>query len=728
MNQEMTPLAEGIAAADAEGYQDAEAKRVEALQVSQWQQRIKDAQEFDKEVRKGYARDRRYARGDSGFEVDTNLIGSNLDTMVSFIYARDPDVDVIPSQQVEAPKQPPPTPPPPAPGIEALISNPTELLGSGDIEQGLAQAGFQMAAQQEQAQQAQMAFEAEWQQWNAEQQAKRARKLELDLFSQTLEIVIGKLWKRGKMKRQARKAVRSAMTVSIGWLKLSWQERTERDPLVQQQINDLQNALSGISALQREVADSTQPQDIEVKRLEIQQRMTALNETVERVVARGMAIDFVKAENLQVAPGTDLMNVCESPWVNETVYMRIEDAAKTFPNVSIEKLRTATRYHQTKPMIDHGAPEAVVTAEEASEYKRADTFNVTPSDADYIAVYETWSLDDGVVYTSADGVKCFLKPPAAPNVASDRFYPYFPLAFIEVDGERAPQSLVQRSWKLQNEYSRTRTAWAEHRRRSRLGVLFDAGEVDPENAKKLEKGLIQELTGIRLTTQGRDIRQVFTEKPVARIDPAIYDTGPILADMDRIWGISDALRGSVEVAKTATEAEIQQSGFQGRTSSMRDTLEDWLTEIARYTALIATQKLTPEDVLTMAGPDAIWPQMEGPDDLEQLVDVDIRAGSSGKPNTRGEREAWSTVLPLIQSAQAQVGQLRGAGPSEIADKVEALIEETLNRTGDRLDVSRLLPQSEGQMPQPQQQAMPMPGPQPQAMQSPQGQVPPPMGQ
>ncbi|MFN3327212.1 MAG: hypothetical protein ACK5AZ_27310, partial [Bryobacteraceae bacterium] len=178
---------------------------------------------------------------DSGFEVDTNIIGSNLDTMVSFVYARDPDVDVIPSQMVEAPKDPPPQAPQPPDILQQAMQ--------GALQGGPEQAGFELARAQDEFQQAQMLYQQQMAEYQAKMQAKRQRKLELDLFSQTLEIVISKLWKKGKLKRQARRAVRSAMTVGVGYIKLSWQERAERDPLIQQQINDLQDSMARLARL-----------------------------------------------------------------------------------------------------------------------------------------------------------------------------------------------------------------------------------------------------------------------------------------------------------------------------------------------------------------------------------------------------------------------------------------------------------------------------------------------
>ena len=63
-----------------------------------------DARAFDEGARKQYAIDRRYAAGtaDQRWAVSTNLIGSFIDILVSFLYARNPDVSVRKSPQVDS--------------------------------------------------------------------------------------------------------------------------------------------------------------------------------------------------------------------------------------------------------------------------------------------------------------------------------------------------------------------------------------------------------------------------------------------------------------------------------------------------------------------------------------------------------------------------------------------------------------------------------------------------
>ncbi|KAK6697122.1 hypothetical protein SNK04_014387 [Fusarium graminearum] len=108
----------------------------------------------------------------------------------------------------------------------------------------------------------------------------------------------------------------------------------------------------------------------------------------------------------------------------------------------------------------------------------------------------------------------------------------------------------------------------------------------------------------------------------------------------------------------------------------------------------------------------------GPDDLAEFVRIEIRAGSSGKPNTALERQSWANLLPLLQTGITQIGQLRGASPNSIADSLEQLMRLTAERSGERFDIDQLIPQNDGSQQAAPAQAVPGGAPPPQGGQQP----------
>ena len=639
----------------------------EQADVSRWTKRIQDARKFDEPARQQYAKDRKQARGDSGFEVDANLMGNYIEITEAFTYARDPDVDVFPAKSTEPP----------------------DLLAIKDA----AESSSPMAMLDPMAMQMQQQATAQ----QVQEMRKRYRQRQRNNrdFAETLELVIAQLWKNAGLKKRARKMVRSALTVGPGWLKASWQERTAPCPETLQQINDLQDNLKRAQSLKQQAQEASGPEQ-DAMLADLQRQIETLQGQTERVIARGFVVDFVRAEDMQVAPGVDLSDYVDAPWIANRIPMTLEDAMADF-RLTKEQLSSATRYYARKPeMMQNVSP---MVSERVNE-DDADAFVSHSGDGSadcYVMVWEIWDRDSNSVLTTMEGLKRWIKPVWQP-CATTRFYPFFLLPLSDVDGQRHPQSLVSRSAKLVDEYNRIGSAEAEHRRRIKPKTAFNAGALSAEEANKLATATTQEMVGIKSTNPTQSMADLLYPVAYAPLDPMLYDRNRIVNELERLWGIQEALSGTIQTAKTATEAEIQQTGFNARSNSRRDLIEDVLSDLARYTGEVAWCYMKIEDVTLIAGPDAMWPEYQGAESLSAMVSIQIRAGSTGKPNTKSEREAWSTLLPMLQQGVMQIAQFRGTPLPEIADAMERLLRETAQRSGERLDIDTLIPQATASMP------------------------------
>jgi hypothetical protein len=721
------PFSAGVASAAAP-FEDPQAKAQECADVKQWFKKIERARKFDENSRKQYAKDRRYARGDSGtFEVDVPIAASYIQVLQTFLYARDPDLDVLPAASTE---------PPPAdevarmarqrlqqdPATEAQLHQIGDQAAAGATQQkasmvaqltpiathAIQQNGGQLpdvsklpqVPQPPDPQQAgEAAIRGKFDELVKSATSKLAepyqkRRDDAKQFGTTLELVISRLWKKAKLKEQAEPYVASALTIGIGWLKASWQERRGRDPVIQNQINDLQDNLRRVAMMRAALAEGDVA-DVDAQKADIEQEMQGLEAKVEVVLARGLAIDFVNAEDIQVA--MNVRNVScykDAPWIAHRTFAPVDDAKVMCPGAA-KRMDKATLYTARKPVDpaetrDVGSM-ADVTPTDADAFTKGAGGSLTIAEDGDVCIWEIWNRDSNMVITLIEGLDCYAVEPYAPQPGTTRFYPFFQFTIGMVDGERHPRSLITRSQRLLDEYNRTRSNFAEHRRRIKPKTAFDSSNIDEEQATKIESGGIQEMVGIKPLRPGTPMQNLLAPISYAPIDPALYDTAPIRAELEMIWGVQEALSSSIQTAKTATEAEIQDSGTKSRTSYMRDGLDMSMGELAEYTAEVAIQMMTRDDAVQIAGPYALWPEGIGIDDIDSLVTVDIRAGSSGKPDTARQRQAWATAFPLIQNAILQVGQLRKSTPEDVADCVEELIGETLERMGDRLDPARFLP-------------------------------------
>lgn len=668
--------------------------------VARWEKTLMHARKGDKAFRECVIRDRKFATGEAlvGYEVSTNLVQATIDTLIPFLYAKDPDVDVVPSDQVSAPvkarprpPQPPGGPVDPATGMPMMA--PDGMLISPDPQE-IARYQAEMAM-----------FQAQQEAEEAEAEEARKQNDYIRRLAQTIEIVVSRLWHKAKLKAAAKQWLRAGMTSAEGWMKVSLQGDLATDPTVQKELATLQEQMARIEQLKASIEDET-CRDHDAAIADLQAKIDGAQSRVETYIARCLAVDWIDTLDFQAPMSLRTMSEYGSaPWLADATYYTLTDACARF-GIPKERLAKAARW--TPPKTEDYAEGGKQVSEAAEAWtKTAD------GDADgFLRCWEIHSKHDNVVFTWFEGTDFWAKPPQAPRFATTRFYPYFLLALYECDASRHPQSLSWRLSKLQEEYAITRTNFAEVRRRAKPGVIGDGTNVSPEDADKLQQSGNQEYVYIKPLRPGEPLSNSFAPKPHNSVEPGLYDTQPIRADMESISGAQDALRGGVQTQRTATEAEIENTGAEARTGYGRDCLESSLEELAQYTAELALDAFTPEQVRQMAGRHAVWPQGMEKEKLEALMYVSIRAGSTGKPNTTAERNAWAALLPQLQAMIGQIGAAVGADPREMADKYTELLRETVLRTGDRIDVDRFLP-----MPSPQAAAgqpgmppgIPMPG-------------------
>lgn len=657
----------GIVAADNAEADEAAKKAQEAEEntVSELWEEYDQARKFDKEARAQYAIDRRYAAGTANLNwaVSANLIGAFIEILVSFLYARNPDVSVKKAPRVD----------------------------------------------------------------------NRGTKDE-DNFAKTMQIVISKLWRspNTRLKTQCRSQVRSTLTTGIGWLKVILQCKGTNIPQMQSELNDSRKNIADLEALKAKYAGTPQlddmgipvidemtgqpvmqpyePADGEKSQEEVDAELArlaeleaSLSQRLEVAVRKALIVDFVSSENMQVS--LDVSDVTENTnaaWNANAIFRPVKSLKSMFPRLTDEDIKSAKHYHQRKtkdlqPLSENqkltGLAGGESNPDDAEMYVSSDSraANEGAEETPFAKIVELWDKDTGHVKTMIEGVKRWAKEPYQPDYPTSRFYPYFALAFYQVDGCRHPQSLSWRLMKLQDEYCAMRSSQRLTRARAVPGVLFDATALDPVEAAKIANSTHQELIGLKPTDSTKPLRDLFAAKPLEVGDMRLYDAEPILRDMERISGVQEALAQTSQAEKTATQAEIEQTGFASRTTSDRDTLETMLTEMAAYTGELALGGLDMKDATRMAGSAAFWPHGMAIDDLLTMVEVEIEAGTTGKPKNASDKEAWGVVLPQIKEMMIEIVNAKMMGQLPIADAMTALIQETMIRMGDETDINKFIP-------------------------------------
>jgi hypothetical protein len=630
-----SPAGTGLAGAVSQGIRDAnpnvdkKQREAEEAIVKQTWREYTDARAFDKHARVAFAKDRKYAAGksDPRWASDANLIGSFIDILVSFLYARNPDVSIRASAKV---------------GMQP-DKNATD-------------------------------------------------------FAATAELIVSRLWRDGRLKKTKKKTVRSALTVGQGWKKALMYTEKRPCPQIEKDILSQQELMETLQAQQSALGSKiSPPADMEAAKEAVQMTLTGLQAKEAAAYQTGQCFDFIRAEDMQVSLDvSSISDYLDADWVSNDLYLQKSSVRKKFPALAEEDIKDAAVYYQ-KPTAtkDSGQEVAAQMGENESEgaFQKSPPTGSSSAEkpVEFVKVVEMWRKCQGVICTMIDGVKVWAVQPYPPPQATSRFYPYFLDALFEVDGERHPQSLVSRLYKLQDEYSACRSNLRLVRERSIPATIFNRGMLSPDDVKKITDGTIQENIGVLPTTPDTPLQNIFAAKPTAAANLELYNTAPITGDMERISGVQEALQAGVSTQpKTATEANIQQTGFASRTNADRDSIEDGLTDLAHNTTECAIQEMRPPQAQRIAGSQAFWPYGMDVQDILTLVEIDIDAGSTGKPDNQMLAQNWSTILPMLEQLIVKVRGLQQTDPP-LAEALENLMRETLKRLDDRLDLDDFIP-------------------------------------
>lgn len=520
---------------------------------------------------------------------------------------------------------------------------------------------------------------------------------DIKLFCKTLEKVTNRALEHAQLKNRAKSTVRAALTCSFGILKVMYQRDPSKDSYIQGRINDAQENLLAIEDLVRDLQGDDQHHH-DAKRVELEELIKSLQEQSEVQSAEGLVIDRVLTENLLIDPSIcEFWDYTDADWICQIIPMKRGQAEALYK----KNLANAKIYQPGQ-----GEPSHKKAKRLASMQMNAGSGLVI--DDQQIAVLEIWDRATQRVYTMVEGATEWLREPYSPPRAGERWYPFFLLPYQVVDGQFIGPSLVDLTERLQDEHNEARDRFNQHRDLCIPGWVASA-DINEKTIKKHSDSRFGEITIV--DTEGKPLNQVIIPRGHPKIDPIVYDTSAVRYDWEQVTGLQDAARSTVVRPKTATEANILQRALSGRVFEFKDQIEDWLQEIAHYSAQVLLQELTKEQVERFMGPPSTkttmvngelvmtmektydWPELTK-DRIFDMVDLRIRAGTTGAPDGMEDKEGWLKVLPMITNLSIQMQNLQARGMDY--EHIRNLLHETLLRYDDRIDSNLFIPNVEKQ--------------------------------
>lgn len=478
------------------------------------------------------------------------------------------------------------------------------------------------------------------------------------------------------LKRRMKGCLLSTLTTGNGWLKVTLQDDFRADPLQKNRINDAQDNVAAIEMLQRDLDEPGNDEEATAEALKFQTAHVeaALQGQGELFVQKGLVIDRVAAEDIFVLDDSirELAEYGQAQAMAQRVWMTAETYKLVFGTAELPK--GAKRFGKDKG-------DAMLKAGETED--------------DYLLeVWEVWDKGSGHVFTFARGADAWAREPYSPAPTGERWYPFFGLMFNAVDGRYYPLSDVQTLIDYQDEYSHLRSQIRNSRQYNKpVFVVPKAGDLSANEAQRLTETVRDDESGKWVAANinpSQPINASIQQFPIPQLNHALFVPDMIFRDVEMTTRSGDAARGYVNKAKTATEAEIMSMGMQSGISERQDIIEDMMRDMARYALEIMVQSYTPEDVAQLVGAETPWQNM-GIDVAFKHLALDIKAGSMSKPNKFQEREQWMQLMPVMQQTIAQMAQLQMQGQSGMAGALRKMLEETINRFDERIDLDEFIP-------------------------------------
>lgn len=501
-------------------------------------------------------------------------------------------------------------------------------------------------------------------------------------LAETLKIVLQKQISDGDLKSNAKACTNSAYTTAVGWMKVIYQENWQDDPTILNRVQDSQKELARLQALSKEDEKThmEMSEDNRKARMqELEQMIVVLQQSPEVMISQGLIYDKINTEDIVVDEAVNYQNYEMADWIAHGVWLKKEVAREKYTDITHKDWEECKTYSENRGLSfidDNNQTGETLQKDKETDYK-----------PEYFRVYEVWSKPDRTVYTIIDGMKIYARVPFQMPSIDGCWFPFYPLIYNPLDGKRHPISDVEAIISAQDEYNSIRTKQQLHRQAVKPTLLVDAGAMkDKDTLFQIAAHDVMEVLALRID-DGRNIQDTITPLIYPQIDPALYDVSKTLEEIDYVTGVGDANRAQVTRQKTLGEAEIINAGFQGRTGERRDITEDWLKKICMYSVQMMIEKMTPDQVVAIAGKSAIWPHADKTQ--LRLLNLRIQTGSTAETGEARRREQWLQLLPFLRDLVDRVAASRAQGiePTGMIN----IAQETIRRFDENLDIEEFLP-------------------------------------
>lgn len=449
-------------------------------------------------------------------------------------------------------------------------------------------------------------------------------------------------------KLQMKQMMRRARTTGVGYVKLEFQREMDLSPIQAGSISDFAERLATIGRLAADLQDGEiDPYSAEAEELKL--ATAAVQSEPEMIVREGPVFRFPHSTRIIPSPSTEkLMGWVGSEWIAEEI-MLTPARVKEVYGIDLGKSFTA---HKTVA----GSPAG------------GQTKRTTAKTGGMARIFHVYDKTTGMQLVVCEGYPDFLREPASPEVFIEQFFPFFAVTFndVENEGQLFPKSDVELLTHIQKEYNRSKESLRQHRYANRPLYLSPSGAFEEDEVKSLQGYAAHAVIALTALEKGRPSTDLLAPVQKIGIDPGLYETGSLYEDMQRVTGNSEATLGGTGNS-SATESNIAENSRQGSIGLDSDDLDEMLSALFRACGTVLLTELNEETVKEIAGIGAVWPELSRADVAKELW-LEIKGGSSGRPNQSRDAATFERVYPLLV-------QVPGISPRWLAEKAIKIADD-----------------------------------------------------
>lgn len=462
----------------------------------------------------------------------------------------------------------------------------------------------------------------------------KAKTQDWSAFAETLEKVCNVIWKDQKLKQQFKRVILSALIMPPGWLEVGYTAKIEED-IAQAEKNQEKNFIKTIKDVIKGVVGKQDDK--------LPQQQGILNQNIKE---ESVFVDWVPSWNVLMAPGYHL--VSKMPWL-----VKYED-------VAIVDFLANPMYKNKRNIRGIYKDDSASGGKLIRKVVYEDPIPVTDvrDDVTTIRLYHIWDIRSQKRMTiSLMSEEYHFKGDWPYDFEG---FPMEPLIFEETLPSNEQQSNTPSAYPYNvvrpilpqvKEQSSARTQMASYRRRAGAIIMAQSDMVTEEDMNQIQQSEAVQL--IRVTNIAGFVMQQTPQLP-----PQVFQVDNVIKeDLQAATNMGQIMFQPQEGQRTATQAQIAQSGLQLKISSKQDCVEDLTVTIARRICQLAWQFLDKEQVQELIGEivsDVMWPPLpEERRDRRRMINnmnIFIDAGSAAPP--KDETVDRKQLLDAISIANA----------------------------------------------------------------------------